>query len=107
MHIGDLKKIIVLQAPTKTPDGIGGFVIIWTDMATNIFAAIWPVSVKEQIQSEQLVMTATHRIRMRYRRVMKPDWRIKYANRYFAIVSIIDPNTEHKMLELLCKETKI
>lgn len=106
MHIGDLNKIIILQAPTKISDKMGGFVIAWTD-AITVFAAIWPVGAKEQIQFDQMVMTVTHRIRIRYRAVLGSDWRIKYSDRYFAIVSIINPNTENKMLELLCKEIKL
>jgi SPP1 family predicted phage head-tail adaptor len=106
MRIGDLRHIISLQHQTKTPDGIGGFTTTWTDAATGIFAAIWPVSAKEQVQSEQMTMTVTHRIRMRYRRVLKPDWRAKYGNRYFSIVSIINQNEKNKMLELLCREVK-
>lgn len=104
MNIGSLNKRIELQKVTKVSDGMGGFTNTYTTECT-IFASIWPVSAKEQIQAKQMSMTATHRIRIRYRRVMKPDWRIKCADRYFSIVSIINPNTENKMLELLCTES--
>jgi SPP1 family predicted phage head-tail adaptor len=105
MNIGSLKKIIEIQAPTKTSDGMGGFANTYSTLFDE-FAAIWPVSAKEQMQAGQMTMAITHRIRMRYRRVFKPDWRIKYGNRYFSVGSIINPNEENKILELLCKETK-
>jgi SPP1 family predicted phage head-tail adaptor len=49
-------------------------------------------------------MTITHRIRIRYRAVLKAGWRISYAGRYFNVVSIIDPNMAHRWLDLMCKE---
>jgi SPP1 family predicted phage head-tail adaptor len=103
MRIGDLNKRISIQYQTKVPDGLGGFTTIWTEAAA-IFGAIWPVSANEQIQAAQVTMTITHRVRIRYRSVLRPSWRIKFGTRYFNIVSIIDPNMAHKYLDLLCKE---
>ncbi len=103
MRSGDLKKRITLQYQTKVPDGQGGFTTIWVD-ACSIFAAIWPISANEQVQAMQTVMTITHRIRIRYRSVLKPSWRVKFGTRYFNIVSIINPNEENEMLDLMVKE---
>lgn len=103
MRIGELKKRIEIQTPTKVSDGMGGFVLSFSTMAT-IWGSLWPISASEQIQSMQPGMIVTHRIRIRYRSVLRPDWRLKYGNRYFNIVSILNPNTANKMLEILCKE---
>jgi SPP1 family predicted phage head-tail adaptor len=100
---GIFNKIIILQYQTKVSDGLGGFVLSWVDHAT-IFAAIWPTSAKEQLASMQVSMEITHRIRIRYRSVLKPAWRIKFGNRYFNIVSIINPNMGNKYLDILAKE---
>lgn len=102
-NIGDLNKRITLQQVTRTPDGMGGFNIVVTDVAT-VWAAIWPVSANDQIQANATTMVITTKIRIRYRSVMKSAWRIKYGNRYFAIISIIDQNERHEWLDLLCKE---
>ena len=99
----ELNKRIVLQHSTRVPDGMGGFTVAWTAAAT-VWAAVWPVSASETIQAAQATMTVTHRIRIRYRSVLKASWRISYAGRYFNIVSIIDPNTDHRWLDVLCKE---
>jgi SPP1 family predicted phage head-tail adaptor len=101
--IGELRKRIVLQCPTRVPDGMGGFTVTWTDAAT-VWAAIWPVSATETIQSAQAVMTVTHRIRTRWRANLKASWRISYAGRIFNIVSVIEPNTAHRWLDILCRE---
>jgi len=101
--IGDLNKRITIQYPTRVSDGMGNFTETWNDSDT-IFAAIWPVSAKEQIQSMQNVMEITHRIRIRYRSVLRPDWRLKFGTRYFAILSVINQNERNEWLDLLCKE---
>jgi len=101
--IGDLNKRITIQYPTRVSDGMGNFTETWNDSDT-IFAAIWPVSAKEQIQSMQNVMEITHRIRIRYMSVLRPDWRLKFGTRYFAILSVINQNERNEWLDLLCKE---
>ena len=103
MRSGELSKRITLQYKTRVPDEHGGFNETFVDACT-VFAAIWPVSASETIQSGATTMTVTHRIRIRYRTILKPYWRIKYGNRYFAISSIINTNEANKMLDLLCKE---
>ena len=103
MKIGDLKNRIILQYKTRVPDGHGSFNESFVDACT-IFAAIWPVSATETIQAGATAMVATHRIRIRYRTILKPYWRVKFGNRYFAIVSIVNPSEANKMLDLLCKE---
>lgn len=99
----DLNKTITLQYKTKVSDGMGGFTVTWADAAT-IWAGIWPISANEQIQAQASTMTITHRIRIRYRNTIKAGWRIKFADRYFNIVSIVDTNMAHRWLDVMCKE---
>jgi len=49
-------------------------------------------------------MTITHRIRIRYRSDIRTSWRLNFKNRHFDIDSIINPNMESKILDLMCKE---
>jgi len=104
MSIGDLRHRVDLQAPTRVSDGMGGFVNSYSDAAT-VWAAIWPVSANDTIQANATVLVVTHRIRIRYRSVLKTSWRIKFGNRYFAIVSIICPNEGREFLDLMVKES--
>ena len=103
MNIGDLNKRITLQYPSRVSDSMGGFTVTWVD-ATTAWAAIWPVSATEQIQAAQQVITITHKIRIRYRSGIESSWRVKFGDRYFSIVSIINPNERNRMLDILCKE---
>jgi len=103
MRIGPLNKRIILQSMTKTADGMGGFSVTWKNEIT-IWAAIWPVSATEQVQAMQTVMTITHRIRIRYVDDIKASWRIKFGEKFFNIISIINPNISNKYLDILAKE---
>lgn len=101
---GDLNKRITIQAPTKVSDGMGGFSTVFSTVASSVAAAIWPVSASDQIQAQATVLVVSHRIRIRYRSVLKTSWRIKFGNRYFTIVSITCPNEAREFIDIMCKE---
>ena len=103
--IGDLNKRIDLIATTKVGDGMGGITETDITVASSIPAAIWPTSAKDITAMNTTTMVISHRVRIRYRSVLRSSWRLKFGGRYFAIVSIIDPNEEHKFLDLMCKES--
>ena len=103
MNAGSLNKYITLQQSTRVSDGMGGFTLSYVDV-DSVWAAIWPVSANETVAANATTMVISHRIRIRYRSVLKPSWRIKFGARYFAIVSIINPNERNEWLDLLCKE---
>ena len=104
MRAGSLNKTISIEAPTKAPDGMGGTTNSWKVISTDIPAAIWPTSATEQIKSMGAVMTISHRIRIRYRKDIKPNWRLKYKDSYYNIISIINPDMGNKILDILAKE---
>ena len=83
---------------------MGGYTETYTSVASSIPAAIWPISAKDMVTANSVTMVVSHRIRIRYRKVMETSWRISWAGRYFTIESIIDPNMEHRWLDLMCKE---
>jgi len=104
MRAGSLNKTISIEAPTKVPDGMGGKTNSWKEMASDIPAAIWPTSATEQIKSMGETMIISHRIRIRYRKDIRPNWRLKYKDSYYNIVSIINNNMDNRILDILAKE---
>lgn len=100
---GDLNKRIVLQYKTRVADGMGAWTETWNDAAT-IWAAIWPTSAAELVAANATSMVVSHRIRIRYRSTIKSSWRVRFGNRYFAIVSIINPSEKNEYLDLMVKE---
>ena len=104
MPIGDLNKRIEIQAATRVSDEMGGFTETFSTIAT-VWAAIWPLSATETVQSMQTDMVVSHRIRMRYRSMMRPSWRLKFGEKFYNIVSIINPNMKNEYLDIMAKET--
>ena len=103
--ISELNKRISILANSKISDGMGGTTTTTLTIIPFLWAAIWPVSAKEIITNQAATMTITHRVRIRYRKVMRSNWVIQYGNRKFNIVGITDPNESHEWLDILCKES--
>ncbi len=103
MRIGDLKKRITFLSDTKTSDGMGGYTTVPKNEAT-VFAAIWPTSSAEIVAANSISLVVTHKIRIRYRSTIRASWRIKYGDKYYSIVSIINPNMSNKFLDIMAKE---
>ena len=103
MQIGKLNKRITWQYQAGVPDGMGGTTEVWTD-STTTWAALWPMSAKEIVQAGKVTLDATHRIVIRFLSGIEADWRGKYGNRYFNIISIINKEEANEFLTLLCKE---
>lgn len=106
MRVGDLKHRIDLEYQVNTADGMGNFTTVWTANATNLSAAIWPVSANQVINAGQQTMLITHRIRIRKRAGIKSTWRVKYRTRSFDIVSVIEPDMANRWMDLMCREVE-
>jgi SPP1 family predicted phage head-tail adaptor len=105
LTVSELNKKIVIQKPVSVSDGMGGFTETWQEVST-VWAAIWPISASETIKTMQVGMNITHRIRIRYIESLRASYRILWQGRYFNITSIINPNTENRWLDILCKEAQ-
>lgn len=104
MPIGDLNKRIELQSITYTDSAMSKDAVKTYSTEATVWAAIWPMSAKEQIQSMQNTMEISHRIRIRYRSDILPSWRIKFGSRYFNIISIVNPNERNEWQDIIAKE---
>ena len=103
MRLGDLNKRIALEYQTRVSDAMGGSVATWVE-AETVWAAVWPTASKEAVEGGQTTHTVTHRIRIRGREDIRPSWRIRCGTRYFAIVSLINPNESGRWLDILVRE---
>jgi len=102
-QIGKLNKRISMQQATNVADGMGGQTQSWAD-TPQVWAAIWPVSGREQVKNMATQGTISHQIRIRYRSGITPAWRVRFGTRYFNIVSIVNPEEKNEFLDLICKE---
>jgi len=99
----DLRHQIVIKTTTTVADGIGGLTETETTFLT-CRAAIWPVSARELIQSDQLEMQTTHRIRIDWQTGILSTMKIYHGTRAFEIVSIINIEERNVVLDILAKE---
>ena len=101
--IGDLKHRVTFQKSVLTPDGGGGFIEVWQSIDSNpvVYAAIMPLSGREQLRFHQLESTVTHRIVIRYRSDITTALRIVRNDVIYDIVSVTDKDGKGVYLEIL------
>lgn len=105
IQTGKLNKRIKFQYPLKIPDGTGGFTETWMDVSGGgVWAAIWSIRASQLVKPEAVTMNISHQIRIRYREGIKPNWRIKFGNRYFSIQGILNPEERNEKIDMFCKE---
>ena len=100
---GDLRHLVTIKTVTTVADGQGGQTETVVDFLT-CRAAIWPVSAKEKLQSDQVEMQTTHRIRIDWYTGILPSMMIYFGTRVFEIVSIIPVEERSVVLDILAKE---
>ncbi|UEM08068.1 phage head closure protein (plasmid) [Skermanella rosea] len=100
---GELRHRITIQAKMRTPDGIGGGTLAWSEVG-KAWASIMPYRGLEVWRSMQTETPVSHKIRMRHRNDVTTRNRILFGTRVFDIVQCINVAEENIVLELLCVE---
>lgn len=103
---GEYNKVVTIQENTQAADGMGGFTDSWGTVTglASLRVAIWPVSARERIENQQIEHVITHRVRCWYRSAILPAMRVKWGSRYFKINSIVNPEEDNRMLDMICEE---
>lgn len=100
---GEFRHVITFQKLGNTQDDYGAPIEQWNNTLTTR-AGIYPLSGREFYAAETVNSEVTHKINMRYMTGLTPDMRIKFGDRYFNIISIINFQERNIMLQLLCRE---
>lgn len=98
-----LKHRVTLRREQNTPDGMGGIIEGWTDVAT-LWAGVEPRRARELVEAEGITNEVTHVVIIRHRSDVGPDDSIRYQSRDFKILSIVNPEESNRYLELVCQE---
>lgn len=81
---GELRHRITIQRPKTTQDATTGQTsTVWINVATDIAAAIKPLSVREFIASQQMQSEISTRIVIRYREGLTADMRILHKTQIY------------------------
>lgn len=100
--MGEMRQRVTLQTRTVTRvEGIPEE--SWATVAT-VWAAVSDISGKEYFQAQAVQSEVTTRIKIRYRTGITPSMRVLYGSRVFQILSVIDKDERHRVMELMCKE---
>ena len=102
MSAGELNRRVTIQQQTKVADGYSGFVATWIDVA-SIWARAWSTSSVESTSDMQTNLIRTQKFKIRFRKLLRASWRIKWGERYFNITAV-DPDEKNEFIFLTCKE---
>ena len=103
---GELRHKIIFQKLNTDGDNQNGYgepIEIWDDILITR-AGIYPLSGKEFYSAETVNSEVTHKVNIRYAKGLSPDMRIKFGDRLFFIISIINFQEKNVELQILCKE---
>lgn len=107
MQTSALNERLEFQAPSKTPNGMGGFVTSFTTIFTAS-GAYWPLNGAEAIANMAAGGLLDGKVRIRYRPInIKTSWRIRLVSRNIYL-NIAGPPVnlfgERKWFEIKVKE---
>lgn len=103
INAGEYRHIVIFQELSNKRNAYGEIEKEWKDVYKTK-AAIYPLSSREIFQAGVISNETSHKIYLRYSPLIKNDMRIKFNNRYFSIISIINFEEKNRELQLLCKE---
>ena len=93
INAGDLTERITLQAETTTHNTYNEPIIVYADVVT-IWAQVIMSGGREFYAAQKLNAETAAVFKIRYRTGTNPRMRIKWGNRYFAILSIAPEGRE-------------
>lgn len=102
---GLLRTPLILEAVSSIPDGAGGFVEDWQEIAA-LMGHVEPLRSSSRWSGEQRVESSTHRVTMRFRTGVEAEMRLRRNGRIFLIETVHDPDETARYLICLCRETR-
>ncbi|MCI8748719.1 MAG: phage head closure protein [Lachnospiraceae bacterium] len=74
------------------------------EVVKTVWASVEPVRGREYQEAQRIRPELTYKITTRYHKEVTPDMFIKYKDRYFNIISVINVRERNEMLEIVCTE---
>jgi len=100
---GELDKRINILDFTKSQDSYGTPIQTWYVLDT-VWAKIEPMAGNEHWEAHKETAEVDTRIKIRFRRKLKPSQRLQYGSRLFEIKGIMNPKEDHRYTHIMCKE---
>lgn len=76
---------------------------VLTEVKT-VWASVEPTRGREYQEAQRIRQELTYKITTRYHKGITPDMFIRFRNRFFNIISVINVREKCEMLEIICTE---
>lgn len=103
VKIGDLRHRVQIEQASRTSDGGGGAALTWV-LVAEVWAAMWPRSMREPHDMDRVAGRATHDVWIRFRSDVKPEMRMRFGARVFDIRGVIDPEDRGAWMKCIVQE---
>lgn len=106
MFSGYLDKRVEVTKIQRVFDGRGGYTNKEVVLGT-FWAALMPLSVSEQAQYSQMNTNVNIKIFLRYNPTFTKGMKIKFRNKTYEVMGIINPSFEDEFMELVVLESGV
>jgi SPP1 family predicted phage head-tail adaptor len=103
MDAGRLNRKITIQQASTAQDAYGQPVVGFTTLAT-VWAAVEPLTGGLLFAAKQAQSQVTVKVTIRYLATVTTAMQVAYGSHVYAIDAIIDFESRHETMELMCKE---
>lgn len=103
MRAGRLRHKVTVQQVAHAQDDYGETTETWSEFIES-WASIEPLRGREYHDASLTQGEVDTRIVMRYREGILPTMRVLFGSRVFDIQTVINVNTRHREIHLMCKE---
>mgnify|MGYP002509545635 FL=1 len=103
MDIGRTNKRITFCKYEEKENALLQMEQVLTEVKT-VWASVEPTRGREYQEAQRIRPELTYKITTRYHRGITPDMFIRFKDRYFNIVSVINVKEKNEMLEIICTE---
>ncbi len=99
VYAGDLRDKIIIESPSRAPDGIGGYSREWVKVAT-VYGKVRPLTGTERTTSDRMEATGGYHIIIRHRRDLKESYTLVWNGRRHNIRWIKERTARDLYIEL-------
>lgn len=99
-----LNRVVSIQRRSTTQDATGQQVTTWSMLLPSVSAEILPLSGRELMAAQAVRAEVDHQVTIRYRPGITAADRLVYQGRVFNIHAVMDQDTRHVWLTILCSE---
>lgn len=105
MNAGRLRFRVDIQKPVETQNTYGEPEVVWSDVATGIWAGIEPLKGREFFAAKQVNAEIEALVIMRYRSDIKAKYRIMHGTNEYYIDTVINVDERNRELQLMCSRS--